>query len=62
MSQRKPIKKAGRPKLPKGEAKAKFLRVRVTADELREFEKAAKAGGKSISEWSRGILNAATGA
>jgi uncharacterized protein (DUF1778 family) len=58
MPQTKP-KKPGRPALPKGEAKARFLRIRVTPDELRAFEKAAKAGRKSISEWSRGILNAA---
>jgi uncharacterized protein (DUF1778 family) len=35
--------------------------VRITPDELRAFEKAAKASGKSISEWSRILLNAAAG-
>ena len=54
-------RKPGRPKLPKGSSKGKFLRVRVTPDELRAFEKAARIGGKSVSEWSRGILNAAIG-
>ncbi|MGB6130726.1 MAG: hypothetical protein WBG54_03015 [Acidobacteriaceae bacterium] len=59
---KKPNRKPGRPKLPKGASKGKFLRVRVTPDELRAFEKAARIGGKSVSEWSRGILNAAIGA
>ena len=58
MPQPKP-KKVGRPKLPNGSAKGKFLRVRVTADELRAFEQAAKSSSKSVSEWSRDILNAA---
>ena len=57
----KKTRKPGRPPLPKGESKGKFLRVRVTPHELREFEKTAKANGKNVSEWSRGILNAAIG-
>lgn len=52
-------RRPGRPKLAKGMSKGKFLRVRVTPDELRAFEKAAKTGKKSVSEWSRSILNAA---
>jgi hypothetical protein len=59
VTEAKKTRKPGRPKMPKGESKGKFLRVRVTPDELRAFEKAAKAGSKSVSEWSRGILNAA---
>ena len=55
-------RKPGRPKLAKGTSKGKFLRVRLTPDELRAFERAAKASGKSVSEWSRGTLNAALGA
>jgi uncharacterized protein (DUF1778 family) len=58
----KKTRKPGRPKLPRGESKGKFLRVRVTPDELRAFERAAKLGGKSVSEWSRSTLNAASGA
>ena len=62
MTEAKKTRKPGRPKLPRGESKGKFLRVRVTPDELRAIEKAAKQGGKSVSEWSRGILSAAIGA
>ena len=56
--QRKP-KKAGRPPLPKGHAKAGTLRVRVTPDELRTIESAAKSKKKTVSEWIRSTLNAA---
>ena len=52
-------KKVGRPKLAKGEAKAAMLRIRATPDELRAFDKAAKAGKTSRSEWIRSTLNAA---
>jgi uncharacterized protein (DUF1778 family) len=51
-------KKPGRPKLPKGNAKAGYLRVRLTADELRAVEAAAKASGQTVSEWVRGKINA----
>jgi len=54
---RKP-KKAGRPPLPKGSAKAGTLRVRVTPDELRAIESKAKASKQTVSEWIRGTLNA----
>jgi uncharacterized protein (DUF1778 family) len=57
-SQPKP-KKVGRPKLPKGNAKAEMLRVRATPDELRAFDKAAKASNQKRSEWIRSTLNAA---
>jgi uncharacterized protein (DUF1778 family) len=49
-------KKAGRPKLPKGSAKGEMLRIRVTSDELRTIEAAAKASGKTRSEFIRGKL------
>jgi predicted HicB family RNase H-like nuclease len=62
VTEAKKTRKPGRPKLPKGESKAKFLRVRVTPDESRAFEIMAKASGKSVSEWSRSILRAAIGA
>jgi uncharacterized protein (DUF1778 family) len=52
-------KKVGRPKLPKGNAKAETLRIRSTADELRAFDKAAKASKQTRSEWIRSTLNAA---
>ena len=35
-------KKPGRPKLPKGNAKAGFLRVRMTADELKANRTSSK--------------------
>jgi uncharacterized protein (DUF1778 family) len=53
-------KKVGRPKLPKGNAKAEMLRVRATPDELRAFDKAAKASKQTRSEWIRSTLNAVT--
>ena len=59
MPRPKKIKKAGRPPLPKGEAKAGTLRVRVTPEELRGIESRAKAKNQTVSEWIRGTLNAA---
>jgi len=50
--------KAGRPPLPKGEAKAGTLRVRVTPDELRAYERSAKGKKQTVSEWARSTLNA----
>jgi len=52
-------KKIGRPKLPKGNAKAVMLRVRITPDELRAVEATAKSKGQTVSEWVRGAVNAA---
>jgi predicted HicB family RNase H-like nuclease len=52
-------KKVGRPTLPKGNAKAVMLRVRVTPDELKTFTAKAKSDGKTVSEWIRSTLNAA---
>lgn len=52
------VKKAGRPPLPKGHAKAGTLRVRVTPDELRLIEGKAKHHKKTVSEWIRGMLMA----
>jgi uncharacterized protein (DUF1778 family) len=52
-------KKVGRPKLAKGSAKAEMLRIRATTDELRAFDKAAKARNQKRSEWIRSTLNAA---
>jgi predicted HicB family RNase H-like nuclease len=47
------LKKAGRPPLPKGHAKAGTLQVRVTPDELRLIQTAAKRKKQSVSEWIR---------
>jgi hypothetical protein len=57
-TQKKPSK-AGRPPLPEGDAKAVMLRVRVTPDELRTFDRAAKASNQKRSEWIRNILTTA---
>jgi hypothetical protein len=54
-------RKAGRPPLPKGSTKAEMLRIRVTADELRAIEAAAKASGQTRSEFIRGKLLATIG-
>ena len=55
----KKARKAGRPPMPKGQAKHGTLRVRVTPDELRAIEVAAKGKKQSVSEWIRSTLNAA---
>ena len=52
-------KKAGRPPLPRGEAKLGTLRVRVTPDELLAIESKAKREKQSVSEWIRNALNEA---
>ena len=62
MSPKKKTSKAGRPPLPKGNAKAGFLRVRVTQDELQAIEKVAKTNGQTMSEFIRGKLLATAGA
>ncbi len=53
-------KKAGRPPLPKGDAKDKFLRIRVTPDEHKAIEWKAKVYKKSVSEFVRSTLKAAS--
>ncbi len=54
-------KKPGRPRLPKGNAKAGMLRVRTTPDELAAIERAAKANNQTISEWIRAAVAKAIG-
>jgi len=44
--------------LPKGDAKAKFLRVRVTPDELHAIKAESKKCSKSASVWIRDVLKA----
>ena len=51
-------KKVGRPALPKGEAKAVMLCVRITAEESKAIEAAAKANNLKPSEWIRSTINA----
>jgi len=52
------VKKVGRPKLPKGEAKGRIVPVRFTADDLKAMAAAAKAKNQSVSEWIRGTIHA----
>jgi predicted HicB family RNase H-like nuclease len=59
VSQKQKPRKAGRPPLPKGHAKAHFLRVRVTPNEMKAIESKAKAEKQTVSEWIRSTLNAA---
>jgi hypothetical protein len=59
MPQPKP-KKIGRPKLPKGDAKARIVPVRFNPGLLKRVTAAAKARDQTISEWVRSTLNAAT--
>jgi predicted HicB family RNase H-like nuclease len=54
--------KVGRPKLPKGEAKAIVLQSRVQASEKAAYAKAAKSQGIDLSTWVRETLNAAINA
>jgi hypothetical protein len=49
--------KAGRPPLPKGHAKAGMLRVRLTPEELRSIELAAKSKKQTVSDWIRNLVN-----
>lgn len=53
-------RKPGRPKLPKGEAKGKIVPVRFGADELERIYQAANSSNKSVSQWIRSTLAAAT--
>lgn len=57
MRDRKP--KVGRPKLPKGEAKAIVLQSRVQPTEKAAYQKAAKSQGVDLSTWVRETLNQA---
>jgi predicted HicB family RNase H-like nuclease len=49
--------KVGRPKLPKGEAKAIVLQSRVQPNEKAAYQKAAKSQGVDLSTWIRETLN-----
>lgn len=59
MQKHSKARKAGRPPLPKGDAKDEMLRIRVTPDERKAIEAAAKRKKQSASEWIRSTLNAA---
>ena len=51
--------KVGRPKMPKGEAKAIVLQSRVQPAEKAAYQKAAKSAGIDLSTWIRQTLNEA---
>ena len=55
-------KKVGRPKLPKGSAKAGSIKVRLSPEEQKRIEAAAKASKQTVSDWIRGTLAATIGA
>lgn len=53
-------RKPGRPKLPRGEAKASYIPIRVSPEDRKLFEKAARASEhKTISGWLRYIAREA---
>jgi hypothetical protein len=54
-----PKKKAGRPRLPKGHAKAQIVPVRFSSEFLKQVTAAAKVRGQTVSEFIRGTLSAA---
>jgi hypothetical protein len=51
--------KVGRPRMPKGEAKAIVLQSRVQPTEKANYQKAAKSAGVDLSTWIRRTLNQA---
>lgn len=59
LSQQKKARKAGRPKLPKGEAKGRIVPVRFTVDALKAMTAAAKASKQTLSGWIRSTIHAA---
>jgi uncharacterized NAD(P)/FAD-binding protein YdhS len=53
-------KTRGRPKLPKGHVKSKYVPVRLNDEDLKHFTKAAKKDGhKTLSGWIRHTLREA---
>ena len=57
MSQK--LRKVGRPKLPKGEAKGRIVPVRFNAEDLKAIEASAKRSKQTVSEWIRSTLSTA---
>jgi hypothetical protein len=49
-------KKAGRPKMPKGEARGKFISTRLSPPEYQEITVAIKKSGTTKTEWVRNSL------
>jgi predicted HicB family RNase H-like nuclease len=59
VAQQKKIRKVGRPKMAKGEAKGRIVPVRFNGDDLRQIAAAAKAKKQTVSDWIRSTLSAA---
>jgi uncharacterized protein (DUF1778 family) len=59
VNQKPKRKKAGRPPLPRGQAKGRIVPVRFKPDDLKLIEASAKANKQTVSEWIRSTLNAA---
>ena len=57
MSQPK-ARKVGRPKMPKGHAKARIVPVRFNPELLKRVMAAARASDQTVSEWIRSTLDA----
>jgi predicted HicB family RNase H-like nuclease len=53
-------KRMGRPPKPAGEAKSRYLQIRVEPKEKELFYTAAEAAGVAFSEWARKQLRAAS--
>jgi hypothetical protein len=57
MAKTESIKKRGRPPLPKGEAKAKYVPLRLSDADAKAFTKAMKKSDyRNLSEWIRATL------
>ena len=61
MENGKKTRPVGRPTLPKGDAKAKIVPVRVKPEEFRAMLSAAKASKQTVSAWVRSTLLATIG-
>ena len=60
MGKKESTKKRGRPPLPKGESKGKYVPVRLSDADVKAFAKAMKKSGeKTLSGWIRQTLRAA---
>ena len=55
------LKRPGRPKLPKGDAKSSIVPIRLNVEDRKRVEAAARASNQSVSEWIRVALAAAIG-
>ena len=55
----KKSKKRGRPRIPKQERHARIVPIRFTDEDLRSFQRSARAANQTLSEWVRGKLRSA---